>query len=149
MPDDPNTPLPHPTLWRRLAALSYDLLLLLAVLFFAFIPVALLLEGSEKQGGFNPFTTLYLLWVCFLFFGWFWTHGGQTLGMRAWRLRVQTLEGDGLDWPHALMRFLAGLAALLPFGLGFLWSLLDHDRLALHDKFSKTVLVVLPKKKGS
>src|SRR3546814_15221118 len=39
------------------------------------------------------------------FFGWFWTHGGQTLGMRVWRVRVRRDNGDSLNWVSAAVRY--------------------------------------------
>ena len=84
--------------------------------------------------------------VIFVFFGWFWTHGGQTLGMRAWRLKVTTEDGKGLNWSRAFLRFLlAGLSWLI-LGLGFIWALFDKRRQTLHDRLSKTMLIQLPKK---
>ena len=70
---------------RQIMAMIYDFLLLLsALLFAAIIPVAL--NSGEAITPGNVFFLLYLLSVCFLFYGWFWTHGGQTLGMRAWKI---------------------------------------------------------------
>ena len=74
---------PRPaTLFRRLAALFYDSLLLLAVWFIA---TALLLPftSGEAIRPHNPLLSSYLLFISFFFYGWFWIHGGQTLGMSA------------------------------------------------------------------
>jgi uncharacterized RDD family membrane protein YckC len=142
-------PLVHAGLPRRLAAMVYDAFLLFAVLFLA---IALLLPftGGEALPADRPWLHLafqvYLLAVCLAFFAWFWVHGGQTLGMRAWRLRVLTLDGRPLAWRAAVLRFFAAGLSWLPAGLGFLWVLVDHDRLAWHDRLSGTALVVLPKR---
>lgn len=113
----PPQALPRAGLLRRLAALFYDALLLAAVLLIASALTLPLTGGEAVQAG-NPFFSTYILLVTFLFFAWFWTHGGQTLGMRAWRLRVQRLDGGGMGWWHALLRFLSGLPAWLVFALG-------------------------------
>jgi uncharacterized RDD family membrane protein YckC len=116
---DSRTPLSSPArLPRRLAAIVYDGLLLAGVLLVATalaLGLAVAILGSESvrlhsplQG--NPFFSTYLLLVCFFFYGGFWIHGGQTLGMRAWRLRVQQRDGRNIGWWQALLRFLiAGL----------------------------------------
>lgn len=166
----PNPPLPRPLLAglpRRLAAIVYDSLLLTGVLFVAgalALGLAAALLGSEALkfhnplAG-NPFFSTYLLLVCFFFYGGFWTCGGQTLGMRAWRLRVQRRDGRGIGWWQALLRFLIAGLWLVPVaylhrvfgvsvglslaaGLGCLLLLLA---LRLPDRGSETELVLLPK----
>ncbi|MBK8182174.1 MAG: RDD family protein [Candidatus Competibacteraceae bacterium] len=161
--------LPPANLPRRLAAILYDSLLLAGVLFIATalalgLTVAALGAESVKlhnplRG--NPFLSTYLLLVCFFFYGGFWTHGGQTLGMRAWRLRVQRRDGRGLNWWQALLRFLSGGLWLIPvvylhgaLGLGLdrslgagLAGLILLVALRLPDQASETELVLLPKVK--
>lgn len=139
-----NADLPPCHLLRRLAAILYDTFLLVAVLFFA-AALPLLFSSGEASGRFNPWMTAWLLLVGFLFFGWFWTHGGQTLGMRAWRIQIRSTAGGTVTWRHALLRYLAALLSWAAFGLGFWWSMIDQKRLAWHDRCSGTVLVVLPR----
>ena len=128
-----------PGIARRLAAIFYDCLLLFAVLFAA---TGLLLPfvGSAIAPD-NPLYTTYLLTVAFAYFGWFWTHGGQTLGMRTWKLRVCHAEGGTLNWSLALARYLAAALSWLLLGAGFIWALVDREHLTLHDRLSKTILV--------
>ncbi|WJW74905.1 RDD family protein [Thiohalobacter sp. IOR34] len=135
--------LPHAGLLRRLAAMCYDSLLLLAVLFVA-SALVLPFTGGEAVAPGNPFFSTYLLFVCYFFFAWFWIHGGQTLGMRAWRLRVQRPDGGPISWAQALLRFFAAIPSLALFGLGYLWILVDRERMSWNDRFSETVVVVLP-----
>ena len=153
---------------RRLAAVVYDGLLLVGVLIAATglaMGVIALVAGSGesvKAGGsltHNPFFQTYLLLVCFFFYGGFWVHGGQTLGMRAWRLRLQRRDGGNIHCQQALLRFLSGGLWLIPMigvhqtlkpgigwslgiGLGVLLLLLA---LRLPDRWSETELVVLSK----
>ncbi|HEB98385.1 MAG TPA: RDD family protein [Thiotrichales bacterium] len=134
--------LPRAGLGRRLAAMLYDSMLLAAVLFFASL-FALPFVGDSAAH--NPAFKAYLFSVVYFFFAWFWIHGGQTLGMRAWRLRVQTLDGRPIGWMQSLLRFLAAIPSLLAFGLGYLWLLVDRDRMTWHDRFSESVVVVLPR----
>lgn len=140
--------LPHCSLSRRLAAIFYDALLLVAVLVAAsFPPVLLFTSGENTPAAWTPLFRIYLITVSFLFFGWFWTHGGQTLGMRVWRIRVQTRKGYGITWWQAMLRFVVAIASWACIGLGFIWSLFDKEKMTWHDRYSESVLVVLPKTK--
>ena len=111
MSDLPATP------WRRLAAAVYDGLLLLGI-WLAVLLIDVIARGFFDAPRNLPLLRVYLFTVGLLFFGWFWTHGGQTLGMRAWRLVVSRDDGRALSWPVAALRYTAMLAcwaiALLP-----------------------------------
>lgn len=103
------SPVPAP-LWRRLIAAVYDGLVLLGLWM-----AALLLEMLVRENLFGlgkNFTVLQALMfgVGLAFFGWFWVHGGQTLGMRAWRLQVRRLDGAPLRWPISAVRYTAMIA---------------------------------------
>ncbi len=139
-----------PGFWRRLAAVLYDSLLLFSVLVAAaaavVVPLDMLFDIRISPG--NPLYTAYLVMVCFAFFAWFWTHGGQTLGMRAWRIRVLRYDGTPLRLTDTLARFAAALLSWACLGAGFLWILVDPQKLAWHDRLSKTRLVkVTPAKR--
>lgn len=128
-----------PSLFRRTAVIIYDLLLLLALLFLA---TALLLPFNNGEA-FLPnqyFFSIYLLAISFIFYGWFWTHGGQTPGMKAWRIKLQTFNQTPITWKHAYKRFFMAIVSWLFFGLGFLWLLIDKQRYTWYDRFSKTRL---------
>lgn len=122
-------------------AMFYDLLLLLSVLLFATALALLLTRGSLDYH--NPFFRSYLFGVCFAFYAWFWLHGGQTLGMRAWKLRVQRTDGRPITPWQALLRFLAAIPCWALLGLGYLWILVDRDGMAVHDRISESVIVRL------
>jgi uncharacterized RDD family membrane protein YckC len=128
---------PFPGFWRRLAAVFYDLILLIA-LFFVATAVLLPLNSGEAFTRTQFFYPLYLLTVSFIFYGWFWTHGGQTLGLKAWKIRVLTFDQKPVNWLQAFYRFLAALFAWGVFGIGFLWILFDKDKRGWHDHLSKT-----------
>jgi len=123
-----------PSFLRRLAFVVYDLFLLIALLFFA---TALLLPFGNTLIQEKTFYRLYLLIVSFLFYGWFWTHGGQTLGLKAWKAKVLTFEQQPINWIQALVRFSTALACC---GLGLLWILVDERRRSWHDYLSKTAV---------
>ncbi|MCP5299220.1 MAG: RDD family protein [Chromatiaceae bacterium] len=132
-----------PSLLRRLAAMFYDGWLLVAlwligVTFDYFLRRAI---GIDAQGA-DPLLRAYMAVCPFAFFGWFWTHGGQTLGMRAWRLLLVDADGGPIGWRQAMIRVAAAHLSLLLAGLGYLWILVDRDRLAWHDRLSRSRLVI-------
>ncbi|HEX5637224.1 MAG TPA: RDD family protein [Gammaproteobacteria bacterium] len=135
-------------LMKRIMAIIYDLFLLAALLFIAeMLPVALNHGAAiSRDNGLLVFYLLhplYILLVCFLFFGWFWTHGGQTLGMKTWKLRIVSLDGKPVSWQQAGLRFVAALFSWTCGGLGFIWSLIDKDKRCWHDMASSTKLIKL------
>ena len=130
---------PRPGLLRRLAALVYDSLLLFALLFAATVPALLLTDGQAIRPN-QPVFTAWLVVVSYVYFGWCWTRSGQTLGMRAWRMRVCTPDGAPLGWRQSLGRFAAAAVSIGIAGVGLLWVAFDRDRLSLHDRLSGTVL---------
>ncbi len=135
---------PHPVVHfpRRLGALLYDSLVLAALWMLATTPLIAITGGEAIQQGALWFR-LYLMVIAAGFFCWFWTHGGQTLGMRAWRAKLETHDGQAVSWSKAGIRFLAALLSIAPVGLGYLWALVDRDRLTWHDRISGTRVVLI------
>ena len=136
----PAAELRYPGVFRRLAALLYDAMLVLAVVLLATFPVVILTGGEAVAAG-NPLYKTYLFVIVFFYFAWHWVRGGQTLGMRAWRLRVTRDDGGPLTWWHALLRFLVGLVSLSLLGFGFFWALGDARRRTWHDRAAQTVVI--------
>ena len=132
-----------PGLLRRLAAIAYDSLLLGGILILASALVVLPLGQAVAAG--TWWFRLLLLAIVYGFFVGFWSVGGQTLGMRAWRLRVVRDDGMPLRLRDASLRFVAALPSWACLGLGFLWIWIDPQRRALHDRLSRTHLVLLDK----
>ena len=127
-------------LFRRLAAMFYDSLLLVSVLFLATLAV-LPLTGGEAIVD-NALYDAYITLVLFLYFAWHWVHKGQTLGMKAWHLRVVQEDHQPLTWWHALLRFMLAIVSLAPLGLGLWWVWVDREKMAWHDRASGTRIVV-------
>ena len=128
-----------PGLGRRLAACLYDGLVLVAVLMVAGAAWVALSGAAAPPG--NWVFRAYLLAVSALFLGTFWRRG-ETLGMRAWKLRLEGTDGRPPGWGRVLLRFATALVSWAAFGLGFLWVLVDRENLAWHDRLSGTRLVV-------
>jgi len=140
---------PSAGLFRRLASIVYDALIVAALWFFI-TAIYLLVTGVDSphsnqmlQRTLFPF----LLTGTFLFYYWFWSHGGQTLGMRAWRLQVvnANLDGRPVNLAQSLSRFLTAILSLCCFGLGYFWVLVSPSRDSWHDSLSNTRTLVLPK----
>jgi uncharacterized RDD family membrane protein YckC len=133
-----------PGFLRRMASILYDSMLLAAILLVAVTLVTLPLEmglGYDLDPT-NLLYRLYLLLVSVGFFIWFWIRGGQTLGMRVWKIRVIRSDGQPLELKDALLRYVAALLSWAICGLVFLWILVDREQLAWHDRISNTKLVI-------
>lgn len=149
------TDLPLPTAGpiRRLMAIVYDSLLLLGVAF----AYGVVVWGIRKLAGDNTLEPLHgvaamveltLLWLTLAgYYVLCWTKRGQTLGMKSWRLKVETLQGGHISAKTAWLRALLALVSAAPLALGYLWSSIDRQRGAWHDIWTDTRVVVLPKEK--
>ncbi|WP_041366320.1 RDD family protein [Methylophaga frappieri] len=138
----------RPSPLRMVAILFYDTLLLISALLVA-AGIAVALNGGDAISAQNPFFLLYLLGVIFVFYGWFWTHGGQTLGMRAWQVYLVSQGTTGISWPQAAIRFTVAILSWLPMGLGFWWQWLSPDKLSWHDMASGSELILYQRKKSA
>jgi uncharacterized RDD family membrane protein YckC len=124
---------------RRLAALVYDAFLVVALLVLytgAWVVLAHTRITGETVG---VAVYLYRTGLLVIVVGYAllnWTRSGQTLGMRAWRLRVVSASGARLSWRACLLRFALGALAWAPAALGVLWLYVDRDRLAVQDRWS-------------
>lgn len=152
------TPLPTAGVFRRLAALVYDAFLLFGLLVAPlFIITAVRSPKADLQNGSvahdlpsiapQPVMLLYMILVIASFYCYFWHRSGQTLGMQAWRIRVDNENGSRANWPQCFMRAAIGFISLVCAGLGYWWIWIDKDRASWHDRASNTRVVVLPKPK--
>lgn len=141
---NPGTVQPPAGVGRRLVAAAYDGLLLVALWMLASLGVVALRGGGAVPAGQLGYQVLLLL-LAALFFIPCWLQGGQTLGMRAWRLRVERRGGGPLDARLCALRFVCGLLSVATLGLGLLWLWLDREGLALHDRLAGTQVTLLPK----
>ena len=149
----PAGPEPQPPgLLRRLAAVLYDSLLLVALLMVITAPLLLLTGGEAIDPRRNPLLEwayrALLLAATVGFFCVSWTRGGQTLGMASWRLRVLREDGGTLTWADTVRRLAAAALSWLALGLGWLWLLVDPARRTWHDRLSRTRVVLVEKRRG-
>lgn len=146
----PNLSQPYPTqaidpsagIMRRLIAMVYDLLVVVGLVFFVGA-IATAFNRMEAVEG--PVFQSLIFIVIFGFFAKFWSNGGQTAGMKAWRLRAETPDGRPITLQQSLVRFLAAILSAACFGLGYAWLFFDKDKVTWHEKISGTRTVVLPK----
>ncbi len=121
--------LPSSPLWRRLAALSYDTLLVMAIslgYFGAVTWLGIAFFDLEATADYNPMFDGALRWLVFLgwlllivvFFGLFWMRNGQTLGMQAWKIRLQQRNGELVSYQHVIKRFIPTFLALVTYLIG-------------------------------
>lgn len=123
---------PAASFWRRIAAGIYDVFPVLAIWF----AIGFLVVGLRGFRAVEPYTwwfELLLLLGTFVYFGFSWRRGGQTLGMRAWRIRLQFDAGTRPGWGLLALRFGMLLLALAPALIGVLWALFDPQRRMWHD----------------
>jgi len=146
-----NTPAP---LWRILAAMAYDSILVIAIwmvvtfiiLSFFGVENARTLEGEAVvlDPIYKNITFTAMIVSAWAFYGWFWTHSGQTLGMQAWRIRVVSKQGQPITVAQSVVRFGAAMVSWLLLGIGYWMMLFNSEKETLHDKVTNTRLVSVP-----
>ena len=144
--------------------MTYEAMLLFAVVFVAGYLFDTLTQSRHalmlrhaRQG--------WLFVVLGVYFVWFWTHGGQTLAMKTWRIRLSEVNGSLVATPRAIIRYLLcwivvlpTLALLAALGIGGwpavavlaaalvippFWASVDRDRQFIHDRLLGTRLIAL------
>ena len=151
--------------FKRLLVMTYDGLLLVSVAFFSSALLMGLFTWLGPDSFFaapdpaNPnliersdlgrlvggvIVSINVFCVSFFYYGWFWTHGGQTLGMKAWKLYLIKPDGKFINWNTAFKRYLLSLVSWACLGLGFTWSLLDSRKRTWHDIMTNTLIVKAP-----
>lgn len=106
-----------PSLRRRLCAFLYEGVLLFGVVMAVGLAFGMAVgqrHAMEHRQGLQA--TVFV--VLSLYFMWFWTHGGQTLAMKTWQLRIVTQEGQGLSLKQALMRYVGSWLWFAPALVG-------------------------------
>lgn len=128
------------TLRRRFAALIYELLLLAAVWFIAAF-VFLTVARAQPHGALRLVFQLYIWLVTAAYFVWFWSHGGQTLAMKTWRIRLVRADGAALTLGQAFVRYALATLGYALAGATIIWAMFDKDRQFLHDRLAGTRLI--------
>ena len=124
----------------RLTALVYDVLPLLGLWFLAGVIGVAITGGAFDAHRLDHKILMQALLLAFSagYFVISWSRGGQTIGMRAWKIRLTMRDGSRLAWPRALLRFFLACVSLAILGAGFWCSLFDPQRRTLHDAICDT-----------
>lgn len=135
-------------LFRRLFAIFYDSFLLIAILFIVTAIANALNHGEaiEPSNALYPLYVLTIFLLSYLYFAWFWIHGGQSLGMKTWRIQLQSSDKGEINWKTTVIRFISALFSWGFFGAGFIWAFFDKKNRCWHDLASHTVLIDLRSK---
>lgn len=162
----PLSPLHAPTLRRRLATMVYEGVILFGVVF---ISGYLFSTLTQQKNGLTHHNWL-MTWIGLVlaaYFVWFWTHGGQTLPMKTWRLKLVDAHGEPVTPGRALARYalawlwflpplalhpLLGLSVPVTLALAAAWIVvwagaarLHADRQFPHDRLARTRIVAMPR----
>lgn len=129
--------LPSAKLWRQIAAMFYDSLLIIAILFIVTAVLLVFTDGEAIEH--SHLYNLFLLLIIFIFYGWFWTRSGQTLGMQAWKIKIVHELGGRLSWGTCLLRLTFALVSIICMGMGYWWRLFKPY--TWHDYLSQTRIV--------
>nr|WP_309491396.1 RDD family protein [Trinickia mobilis] len=153
-----------PSVRRRLASMAYEGVILFGVVFFA----GYLFSTLTQQRNGLTHHNLLAAWigvVAGVYFVWFWTHGGQTLPMKTWRLRVVGADGKAVSVGRAIVRYALAWLWFLPplalhpllklslpvtLGVAAVWFVLwaaaarfDRERQFPHDRLAGTRIVTV------
>ncbi len=156
-----------PGFFKRILIVVYDGLLLLAVamvtsallmaVFMFVAPESFFIDPATLE---NPkmielsqsgrivggvIVSINCIVISFIFYAWFWTNGGQTLGMRAWNLYLIKPDGKFITWKIALIRYCVAIISWTAVGMGFAWILLNSRKQSWHDSISGTQIIFVPK----
>lgn len=144
------TPTRAPGLVHLIGAFIYDWLILIGVLMVAgFVAVGFnkLVTGADAIAPGNPFYILWNFGILYLYFVGFWMTKRQTVGMRVWRMHIESTNDRPLGWMHCTLRFFAAIPAWGLLLAGILWRYTDRDRRTWQDRASWTAFVHTPKVK--
>jgi len=138
-----------PSLPRRLTAMLYDALLVVAVIAVVnALALGIVVRVTAGEQQVLPAQLVQLLTALSIvgFFSVFWLNGGQTLGMQAWRIKLVDFQGRPPTAGKVLLRCLGAFLSAACLELGYLWCLIYHNSRYWHDYLSRTQLILLPKR---
>ncbi len=134
-----------PSFFKLGASLIYESLVVIA-LSLAATAIFVLLLGEATAGVKRYFLQLFLWLIVGVYFVWCWQRKGQTLAMQTWQLKLLNQDAQLLSLKAAIVRYMLASLSLMVFGLGFLWVMVDRDRLFLHDRLLKNKIIYAPRK---
>ena len=137
-----------PSLFKLGACLIYEALVVIALSLA--VTTMFVLSLGEATAGVKRYLLQLFLWLTVgVYFVWCWQKKGQTLAMQTWQLKLLNQEAQLLPLKAAMVRYVLASLSLMVFGLGFLWAIVDRDRLFLHDRLLKNKIIYAPRKTTS
>jgi uncharacterized RDD family membrane protein YckC len=130
-----------PSLIKLCACMVYELLTIIA-LCIVFAGIFYGIFGDATEGVRRLFQQVFLWAILGIYYLWCWTKSGQTVAMQAWHLKVVAQDNATLSMQMALRRYVLASLSLVLCGLGFLWVVVDKDRLFLHDRLLKCKIII-------
>ncbi|MCK9381716.1 MAG: RDD family protein [Sulfuritalea sp.] len=127
---------------RRIASMAYESLLLLGVLSLTFMLPHLAMGMGLGLVAPGWVLISHVFVVLGAYFIWYWHHGGQTLAMQTWKIRLSTPNGAQPSLARLGLRYLLAWPSIIYLGAGVFWALFDRDRQFLHDRLAGTRLVL-------
>ena len=120
---------------KRIAASIYDLFLLLGV-WFAVGSFAVWINGGIIEVKWiGPSLVVTSTWI---FYGYFWTHGGKTLGMAVWKFEIYSIDKNKINFRKVSIRFFFNIITVLLGGIPLMFMYFSKNNLSLSDYLSKT-----------
>ena len=132
-----------PSFFRRLAGMGYETVLIIGVVIVTLILPHILIGAFAQRMAAPLVLWAHLFLVLLVYFIGFWSHGGQTLAMKTWRIRLVTRTGQAILPAQALLRYCLCWPSLALCGIGLLWAFVDRDRQFLHDRLAGTRLILV------
>lgn len=131
-----------PSIARRLSAMLYEGLVVFSILLIGFLIPQIVLSGHGIQFS-GRMLWLHVFLLLAAYFLWCWLHGGQTLPMKTWKMRLSGSREHCLKIrpAQALLRYFLAWPSILLGGIGLIWAIFDKDRQFLHDRIAGTYIV--------
>ena len=129
------------SIWKHYAAFIYDIFPILGIVLLT-SGITLLLRGGIEAPAGNPWFRSLIIFEIIIYYVYSWKVGGQTLGMRAWKIKIVSNDkNQDLSWSHSLLRFFVGVLSTLTFGFGIIWKMFSKENKSWMDlcSHSKTI----------
>ena len=129
-------------IWKHIAAFIYDLFPVIAIILLSSLLVLILRNGEMVPRHTLWFDILIIIEIA-LYYIYSWKIGGQTLGMRAWKLKIISTDNTlRITWTQSVVRFITGVLSTLLLGTGLFWKYFSKKKLSWMDitSHSKTIM---------
>jgi uncharacterized RDD family membrane protein YckC len=137
-----------PSFFKLGTCLLYEGLVVIALSLIC-TTIFVLLVGDATTGIKRYLLQLFLWSTAGVYFIWCWHKSGQTLAMQTWQLKLVDQDAKLLQLKAAILRYVLASFSLMLIGFGYMWVIVDRDRLFLHDRLLKNKIIFVPRKTAS